>query len=558
MASRRSRLFSAEHGPGWPPLVILLVGVIVLGAVLFVLVGPLTGSNEEEPHRYVEAVVGSPARINPLFAYSNDVDRDIASLVFSGLTRLGPAGEILPDLAESWEASPDGRNYTFHLRPDVYWQSGVPFSAADVMFTYGLLADPNLPGDPDQAALWRQVKCSVPGELTVRCQLPEPFSPFLSFTTVGILPKHMLEGAAAASLPDHPFNQAPVGTGPFRVVQIDQSHVILKANAAYHLDPPQLDEIELRFYPDTATAAAALARREVQGLLLGPGASQIEFDILTSREGLKAYTARGTAYTVLYLNNGVSPLNDRRVRSAIAQSIDIDALIGNLLEGRAVRAHSPIVPGTWAYNPELEPYPHDLKAARALLEEAGWLLPQGSQTRQREGVELSISLITDRDPLRNALAQEVAQQLAKVGIAVRVTPQDSTTLVRDFLIPRQYQAAIFGWDPGPDPDPYPAWHSSQITDNGRNLAAYVSDEADRLLEEARRTTDMNQRQALYYAFQQIFHDDVPSLLLYYPVYTYFVSDQIKGIKLGTLFYTSSRFGNVREWSWEKSKDIRAP
>ena len=558
MASRRSRLPSAGHGPGWPLPVILLVGVIVLGAVVFTLAGPLTGPDEEEPRRYVEAIVGSPARINPVFAYGNDVDRDIASLVFSGLTRLGPDGEILPDLAESWGVSPDGRTYTFHLRPDVYWQSGVPFSAADVMFTYGLLADPNLPGDPGQADLWRQVKCSAPGELTVRCQLPEPFSPFLSFTTIGILPKHMLEGAAAASLPDHPFNQAPVGTGPFRVVQIDQSHAILKANAAYHLDLPQLDEIELRFYPDTATAAAALARREVQGLLLGPGASQIDFDTLTSREGLKAYTANGTACTVLYLNNAVPPLNDRRVRSAIAQSIDVDALIDNLLEGRAVRANSPVVPGTWAYNPELKPYPRDLKAARALLEEAGWLLPQESQIRQREGMELRISLMTDRDPWRNALAQEVAQQLAKVGIAVSVTLQDSTTLVWDFLIPRQYQTAIFGWDPGPDPDPYPAWHSSQITGNGRNLAAYLNDEADVLLEEARRTTDMDRRQALYYTFQQIFHDDVPSLLLYYPVYTYFVSDQIKGVKLGTLFYTSSRFRNVREWSREKSKDMHAP
>jgi len=558
----RSRLPHARHSPGWPLLAILLAGIIILGVASFTLAGPLTGSgsDEEAPSRYVEAVVGVPARVNPLFAYRNDVDRDIASLVFSGLTRLGPNGEILPDLAESWQVSPDGHTYTFHLRPGVYWQTGVLFTAADVLFTYGLLADPNLQGDPDQAALWRQVKCTAPDDATVQCELPQPFAPFLSFTTIGILPKYILQVTSPASLLDHPFNQAPVGTGPFQLVQLDQRRAILRTNTSYHLGQPQLNEIELRFYPDTSIAAAALARKEVQGLLLGPSASQTDFDTITSSGGLKAYTANRTIYTILYLNNSAPPFNDPLVRSAVARAVDIDALIGKLLGGRAVRADSPIVPGTWAFNPELHPYSYDIEAARALLDGAGWLLPKDSQLqlRRRDGTALRISLMTDRDPLRTALAEEVARQLAKIGIVATIKVQDPTDLVRDFLIPRQYQAAIFGWDPGPDPDPYPAWHSSQISDNGLNLAAYLNEEADELLEEARRTTDLDRRQALYYTFQQIFHDDVPSLLLYYPVYTYFVSNQIESVKLGTLFYTSSRFNNVYEWISKKSKSIRGP
>ena len=561
MTSRRDRLPHARQGPGWPLGAILLAGIFTLGGAWFALAGPLTDSDREEPSRYMEAVVGVPARINPLFAYRNDVDRDIVSLVFSGLTRLGPNGEILPDLADSWDVSPDGLTYTFNLRPDVLWHTRVPFTSADVLFTYALLADPDLQGDPDQAPLWGQIQCSAPNDITIQCQLPEPFAPFLSFTTVGILPKQLLESADTASLLDHPFNRTPVGTGPFRLAQLDQSQAILRANTAYYrflLGEPHLDEIELRFYPDTATAAAALVRAEVQGLLLGPSASQTDFDALTSTGGLKAYTANRTAYTVLYLNNSEPPPNDQLVRSAIAQTVNIDVLISNLIGGRAVRADSPIVPGTWASNPQLEPYPHDPDNARALLEEAGWLLPEDTEIRERDGVELRISLMTDRDPLRGALAEEIARQLQEVGIAATVVRQDSTDLVRDFLIPRQYQAAIFGWDPGPDPDPYPAWHSSQISDNGRNLAAYFNAEADKLLEEARRTTDLDRRQALYYTFQQIFHDDVPSLLLYYPVYTYFVSDQIKGIELGTLFNTGSRFANVHKWTLEQAQDIRGP
>ncbi len=235
------------------------------------------------------------------------------------------------------------------------------------------------------------------------------------------------------------------------------------------------------------------------------------------------------------------------LRQAVALSVDVDDIIRKLLGGRAVRADSPIVPGTWAYNPQLEPPPHDPDRARQLLEEAGWKMTD-SGARQKEGNELRISLMTDQDLLRIAIAQEIANQLAGVGIQVAVTPQGSAELVRQFLVPHQYQAAVFGWDPGPDPDPYPAWHSSQVGPDGRNLAGYQNEDADRMIEEARQTIDLDKRQSRYYAFQQKFLDDVPSVLLYYPVFTYFVAEEVHGVELGTLFQTSSRFASVAQWA----------
>ena len=112
-------------------------------------------------------------------------------------------------------------------------------------------------------------------------------------------------------------------------------------------EPPALDEIEFRFYPDPSTAAAALSRDEVQGLLLGPEASQEDFDLLTSTPGLRAYTANRTAYAVLFLNNSEPPFDDIALRQAVALSINVDDIISKLLGGRAVRADSPMVPGTW-------------------------------------------------------------------------------------------------------------------------------------------------------------------------------------------------------------------
>ncbi|MCH6556352.1 MAG: hypothetical protein IH797_07095 [Chloroflexi bacterium] len=541
--------------PQWPFLTVLFLGVIAIATLGFILANPLSSSPEEQrEQRYVEAIVGSPDRVNPLFAPLNETDADLASLVFSGLTRLGPEGRVLPDLAESWVISEDGLAYTFKLRRDVIWHTGAAFTAEDALFTYELLADPDLPSDPRLGQLWRQVSCNAPDEFTLLCELSEPFAPFLSFTSIGLLPKHVLEGMTAVEIFDSPFNQKPVGTGPFRLPTLNEAEAILRANPTYYDERPAIDEIEIRFFPNPSTAAAALSRGEVQGVLLGPSASQEDFDLLTSTEGLRAYTSNRTRILMLFLNNSQPPFDDKALREAVALSVNVDDLISDLLGGRAVRADSPIVPGTWAYNPLLEPRPHDLDTARELLEEAGWETTDDG-VRQKDGKELRVSLMTDQDPLRIAIAEMVANQLAEVGIQVAVTPQDSD-LRREFLAPRQYQAAIFGWDPGPDPDPYPVWHSSQVEppDSG-NIAGYQNEDTDRLIEEARLTTDLDKRQTLYYTFQQMFFEDVPSVLLYYPAFTYFVAEEVQNIELGTLFLTSSRFANATQWSTGESPEL---
>jgi peptide/nickel transport system substrate-binding protein len=149
----------------------------------------------------------------------------------------------------------------------------------------------------------------------------------------------------------------------------------------------------------------------------------------------------------------------------------------------------------------------------------------------------------------------IAEQLKDIGMDVTVVQQSSNDLVREFLIPRQYQAAVFGLDTGPDPDPYPSWHSSQALEGGRNLAGYKNDEADRLMEEARVESSMDKRAALYRQFQQQFLLDTPSVLLYSHLYTYFVSRRIETVDPGLLFWQSSRFRNTNEWSVAASDQI---
>src|SRR3954452_2490437 len=139
---------------------------------------------------FVEAMVGAPRYVNPLLA-SSDTDLDLTHLVYSGLTRLDDHGTIVPDLAADWQISPDFRIYTFRLRPNLRWHDGQPLTADDVLFTTGLLRDPNFPGDTALAASWREVGVDAPSESTIRFTLPATDASFMQLTTLGILPRHL-------------------------------------------------------------------------------------------------------------------------------------------------------------------------------------------------------------------------------------------------------------------------------------------------------------------------------------------------------------------------------
>jgi peptide/nickel transport system substrate-binding protein len=554
MASRRRSSEVDSRGPGWPLLAFLLAGVVILGGIVLWINNPLS-SGDDRHTRYVEAIAGSPARANPIFAYANEADRDISALVFSGLTRLGPDGTPLPDLAERWDISDNGTTVTFHLRSGVKWHSGSPFTSDDVVFTYNLLREPALQADPSQAALWQSITCEAPDKLTVTCTLPEPYAPFLSYTTIGILPRSILSAVTPQTLLTDPFNRAPVGTGPYRLSSFDEKAAVLEANAEFYLGSPNIDEIELRFFPDMSSAAAEVIRGQADGILASLSIQPADYQSLRETGVLQSLVSSRSASTILYFNTEEPPLNDSNVRSAIASAVDVDAIITSLLGGRGLRTDTPIAPGTWAFSPDAHMPAYNVGMARQILDNAGWTLPSGASVRTKNDTEMRFSLLTDEDPLRGAVADAVAAQLAAVNIEATVVRQSSSDLVTDYLIPREYQVAIYGYDPGADPDPYPAWHSSQVLGSGRNIAGYRSDDADALLEEARRKSDQDERADLYADFQALFVEDRPSIPLYVPLNTYFQSAAVRNVQPGVLFTASARFRNVWEWSIEERSGV---
>jgi len=555
----------------WQALLALL-GIALVGALLIYLTLNLsTTVVPEKGGTYVEGVVGLPQWVNPILAQYNPVDRDLCALIFEGLTRVNEQGELEPYLAAAWEVSEDGKVYTFQLRQDVRWHDGVPFTTDDVVFTIQAIQDPDYQGVPYLAELWRSVQVEKIDDYTVRFTLEEPFIPFLDYTTIGLLPAHLLADVPARQLPKHPFSTRPVGTGPFMLEELTTEHALLRVNPRHWGPRPYLEKIEFRFYPSEEALFAAYERGEVKGISY---VRPQDIPRLRGYPDLRLYSARISGYTLIYLNldNPEVPFfQDKRVRQALLYALDRQRLIDRVLNGQGLIAHSPIMPDSWAYDPEIPIYPYDPQQAQKLLDEAGWRdlqrlwamtgegQAEATGVREKEDVKLSFTLLTRNDPLDIALAQEIARQWARVG--VQATPQAVTfsTLTSEYLRPRRFQAVLSRWQElPPDPDPYPRWHSTQIGGEGQNFAGFVNRDADEAIEQARSITDRARRAALYRQFQRVFAEEVPSLLLYYPVYTYAVDKEVKEVQIAPLMSPGDRFRNVASWYMVTQRVLARP
>jgi peptide/nickel transport system substrate-binding protein len=459
---------------------------------------------------------------------------------------LDETGQVSPSLATGWEVSEDGSVYEFHLRRDVVWHDGAPFTAADVAFTVQAMQDPNFQGDPSLGELWRNVTVEQLDNYTVRFTLEEPFPSFLQYTTIGLLPAHLLSNVAAADLPSHAFStRNPIGTGMFMLESVSPDRVVLVSNPNYWKAKPYLERIEFWFYANWEGLLEDYERGAIQGFH-PPNLQALES--LVGIPSLQLYSAQSAGYGLVYLNLGRESLpffQVREVRQALLYALDREALIAQVLGGQGLVADSPILPTTWAYDASVRQYGYDPERAIGLLDASGWMDSDGDLIRDRDGVELAFTLLTNDDATEVQMAEEIARQWRVVGVDVTIRSVSSESAVY-FVRNRNFDSALVAIELTGDPDPYPLWHSTQAED-GQNFAGFANAEADAVMEEARLTIDTERRLELYYRFQQIFAEEVPSLLVYYPIYTYAVDIQVQDVQLSPMLHTSDRFRNIESW-----------
>ncbi len=537
---------------------LLLVALALIAIALLLLARqPILRNLFAQPGQggvYIEGLVGSIGRLNPLLDGTNPADQDIDRLIFSGLVKFDERGNPQPDLAESWGISLDGLDYNFTLRENLTWQDGEPLTAEDVVFTIDLLRNQALPIPEDIRTLWSKVEATALDDRHLQFRLPSAFAPFLDYLSFGVLPKHLLSQLDPRQLVDAPFNLKPVGSGPYEFQELlsknDQvTGVVLKAWDKYPQGRPFIDQIIFHYYDTSADAYQAYKTGDIMGI------SYISPDMLSqvlADPTLNVYSTRLPRLSIVMLNLDKAEVpffKEQQVRQALMLGINRQWIVDNYLGGQAFIANGPILPGTWAYNENLSTLPYDPDKAISILKQAGYTIPaEGGSVRSKDGVNLEFELVHPDTELHTQIAESIRDSLAELGIKVDLVAVPYDKLVTDYLEPRNYQAALVDLNlaRSPDPDPYPFWHQAEIT-GGQNYSKWDDRRASEYLEQARVNVNQSQRAKLYRSFQNEFARELPSLPLYFPVYSYAISVRVRGVSVGPIFQSSDRFATIGQW-----------
>jgi peptide/nickel transport system substrate-binding protein len=493
---------------------------------------------------YTEAAVGTVQNLNPILPEST-TSTDIGRLIFSGLTRYNSRRQLVPDLATSWDVSGDGRVYTFHLRHGVKWHDGVPFTSADVAFTLTAIQTPD--SRSPLASSWQGVKVETKDDYTVTFSLPQPLNSFLDSTTVGIIPRHLLENVEPSQFREADFNQKPVGTGPFQIKTFAPSarEVELTANPGYYLGRPKLDGFTFKFYDTPDQTLMAYAQHQVTS----PGRMYPETsDKLRQQAHLTDYTFTLPEEETLFFATGDPILQDKDLRGILSRALDRDQILGRAADGQGVVTSQPLLPGQTGYTNKYAPAPLGPDAARRALDGAGWTQAHPGDTRVKDGRRLELKLVTQTGGELERAAGEIKRQLSGLGVKVDVVAVEKTELQQTYMRPRNFQMLLYGANLGADPDVYSYWHSSQAKDPGVNLSGYSSATADAALEAGRIKADPLIRLGKYDAFLKAWNADAPAAVLYQSGYIYGTRDEVNGITAHRLVVPADRYYGVEQWT----------
>uniref|UniRef100_A0A831YTA5 ABC transporter substrate-binding protein n=1 Tax=candidate division WWE3 bacterium TaxID=2053526 RepID=A0A831YTA5_UNCKA len=435
---------------------------------------------------FTEGLVGQPVDLIPGQGPDNPVDELLERLLFRSLFSYAEDGEIRPDLAESYQVSADGKVYTVSLK-ESFWRDGRPVTSSDVAFTFA------------RDSAFADVVIEQEGGREVRFWLKNPLASFLDVLTRPIAPAHFRE----LSLQD-------LGNGDFTIVQVEQEGETVKELMLKNLSEAPIKNIRFKFFVREDDLIAAAQSGEVDAL------SALNF----SDPSFSLYRAPiFDRYFSLFfnLNSQNNLIKNKGFRRAAA--------LKSPLPAGGVEVNGPFS-GTWA--------------------QAGLPFPKFSADPVGQFSGAITITVVDSGRLPE-IAQTIAQSWREnLGIQAEVRLIAAATLNR-VLEQRDFEAIFLGQTVERDPDRYGLWHSSAKDFPGQNVSGYSDPRADRALEEARKTADRAARLSHYLNFQRLFIEDNPAVLLYHPVFPYWVSRKFTGVNLTPIFSPEERFWNFREW-----------
>ncbi len=465
----------------------------------------------------------------------------------------------MPDLAKNWVVSSDYLEYVVTLRDDVLWQDGLPFTADDVLFTMQSLSAPDFPGSPALGAFWQTVETEKLGPHLVRFRLTQPLSSFPAKLRIGILPAHALQGTPAAQLASHPFNLSPIGTGPYQLEALRSGgggiqQIDLRVAPVYRQRPEgqagyAIDRLSFMVYPTFGDAVSALSAGELDGLATTNQRQALLNTINPAQFEIHSALDASVGMLIFNWQRDETPyFREQRVRVALASGLDRASVVERWLRSRAVPANSPLWPGNWAYESDLTWPSSDLTTARFLLDTANLGNASSDEDATESPYLLSFSILMPDDPALVSLGQDIAAQWSQLNLDVTVESVDQETY-QSRLDSGDFDAALVELSLGgsADPDLYGFWHQGQYPD-GENYGGVDDSDISELLERARRDPSGINRKELYEQFQKDFVERAIAIPLYYPLFTYVTTAQVKGVQLGFIAAPADRFLTLQDWS----------
>lgn len=472
-------------------------------------------------------------RINPVI----DEHGEINILLFNGLTSHDKDNNIIPCLAKDWTVDDETNTYTFNLRNDVKWHDGEKFTAEDVKFTIETIINPE--NDSEIFSNYEDVEeINIVDEYTIQFKLSEKNVAFTEYMTIGIVPKHLLEGQ---DMQTSDYFRFPIGTGPYKMKQWnDGQSIVLEKNDDYFNGVANIENIIFKFVGDDNAKALQLKSGELDLAQVTPKDAKSfgddsEFDVYD----MKTSDYRGIMYN---FNNPLWQEN-KNIIPAINYGIDREAIINAVLLGEGEVAYGPLQENQYN-NEDVEKYEYNTEKSKRIIEAEGWTLGQEG-IYEKDGNKLGFTIsCREGDQVRIDIASIAAQQLKEIGIDVKIEipAQMDWTNFETFLI---------GWGSPFDADD----HTYKVfgTDKGSNYSAYSNTEVDEYLTTARQTDDEAERKEAYDKFQVALANDPAYTFICYIDANYVANGDINGITPETILghHGVGIFWNANQWTLNK-------
>ena len=465
-------------------------------------------SKPQDGGTVVRRLPADVATLNPLMATTR-YEHYLTVFLFDPLVEFDIDLQPIPGLAEKWEISPDGKEYTFHLNPHATFSDGSPVLASDVLFTLRKILDPlteapQIAGQFDQADLTRT---RVVDPHTIVIAFKEVLAPQLGwFNSLRPLPEHIYGRGEFKT----DYASVATGSGPYRLVRrVPGKEILLERRADYWKVKPYLQTILFKVIVDDSTAWNAVKLGELDETMINSDVWLAESTHPELQRFLDFRRFYPLNYNYIPWNAHDPILADKRVRRALAMCVDLQSIINNLYHGTARAMTGPFTPDQWAYNPEVPVIQYNPQEAKRILNSLGWLDTDkdGLLDRNHKPLQIEMLIVSGSNTTR-PFAELYQAELRKIGVDLKITPLDGSAFMQRVLA-GSYQSAYLSWDLDPDPDPYPLFHSSQTPPRGYNFVYYRSPAADKLMDDAHHAVDLSKRRTIYRQLHALLAEDQP-------------------------------------------------